>query len=92
MDLTTLTLIGVLGLLLGAGLAAGWARRAPSQVQTSELTALKEQLATHIAQLQAKEEQTLEMRQQREQVQRELGVAATRSGIDPRTRHALHRT
>ncbi|MEY3913338.1 MAG: hypothetical protein RL509_1382, partial [Pseudomonadota bacterium] len=66
MDLTTLTLIGVLGLLLGAGLAAGWARRAPSQVQTSELTALKEQLATHIAQLQAKEEQTLEMRQQRE--------------------------
>lgn len=72
MDLTTLTLIGVLGLLLGAGLAAGWVRRAPSQVQTPELTALKEQLATHIAQLQAKEEQTLEMRQQREQVQREL--------------------
>jgi len=72
MDLTTLTLIGVLGLLLGAGLAVGWARRAPSQVQTPELTALKEQLATHIAQLQAKEEQTLEMRQQREQVQREL--------------------
>ena len=72
MDLTTLTLIGVLGLLLGAGLAAGWARRAPSQAQTPELTALKEQLATHIAQLQAKEEQTLEMRQQREQVQREL--------------------
>ncbi len=100
MDLTTLMLIGVLCLLLGAGLAAWWARRAPSHAHTPEVTALKEQVATQTAQLQAKEEQALESKQQREQVQRELEglrqreVALTRelatlsNELDNERRHA----
>ena len=72
MDSTTLILTGVLGLLLGAGLAWWWGRRAASPTLSPEWMALKEQLATQAAQLQSKDEQASELRLQREQVQREL--------------------
>ena len=67
-----MALTGVLGLLLGAGLGWWWGRRAPTQTTSPEWTALKEQLATQTAQLQARDEQAVELRQQREQIQREL--------------------
>ena len=67
-----MALTGVLGLLLGAGLVWWWGRRAPAQTTSPEWTALKEQLATQTAQLQARDEQAVELRQQREQIQREL--------------------
>ena len=97
---TTLVLIGVLSLLLGAGLVWWWGQRASSPGNSPEWTALKEQLATQAAQLQAKEEQAVELRQQREGIQRELEglrqreVAQTRelatlsSELDNERRHA----
>ncbi len=72
MDSTTLALTGVLGLLLGAALAWWWGRRASTTAHSPEWMSLKEQLATQTAQLQARDDQALELRQQREQVQREL--------------------
>jgi len=72
MDSTTLVLTAVLGLLLGAALAWWWSRRAPSPAHSPEWMTLKEQLATQTAQLQARDEQALEMRQQREHLHREL--------------------
>jgi DNA recombination protein RmuC len=72
MDTTTLLLTAVLGLLLGAGLVWWWSRRVSTPAHNAEWLALKEQLAAQAAQLQSKDEQALELRQQRELVQREL--------------------
>ena len=96
----TLTLTGVLGLLLGAGLAWWWRQRTPTQPLHPEWIALKEQLATQSAHLQSKDEQASELRQQRDQLERDLEglrqreVALTRelatlsTELDNERRHA----
>ena len=62
---------GILGVVLGAVLARWWSARSPrGDAQPDPV--LVQQLATLTAQLQARDEQLLDQRQQREQAQREL--------------------
>ncbi len=72
MDSTTLALTGVLGLLAGAVLAGWWVRRSQGEASIPQAQELQTQLTTLTAQLQVRDEQLAELRQQREHSHRDL--------------------
>ena len=80
----------VVGLLLGVVLAWWWTRRSSDQALGPQWLALKEQLATQTAQLQARDEQAQDLRQQREQAQRDL--EALRQRVESLTRELATQT
>ena len=65
-------------LLVGAAVAWWLARRTGAQITPEQWLAVQQQLATQTAPLQARDEQAQELRQQREQAQRELDAQRLR--------------